>query len=65
VLLEGTPSFIMKAGTSLIPSPITKARASPFIMKVDASPISNIERHALQRNISISHTPYKARSQLG
>jgi hypothetical protein len=39
--------------------------ASPFIMKAGASPIPNIERHALERNVSVSYAPYKARSQLG
>jgi hypothetical protein len=57
---RGTPPFIMKAGVSPIPSPITKVRASLFM-----SPIPNIERRALQRNISISYAPYKAHSQLG
>jgi hypothetical protein len=62
---RGASPFIMKADTSLIPSFITKAHVSPFIMKVDASPVSNIERHVLQRNISVFYAPYKARSQLG
>jgi hypothetical protein len=39
-------------------------RASSFIMKAGASPIPNIESRALQRNISISYAPYKARFQL-
>jgi hypothetical protein len=39
--------------------------ASTFITKVGASPIPNIERRALERNVSISYAPYKARSQLG
>jgi hypothetical protein len=62
---RGASRFIMKAGVPPIPSPITNACASPFIVKVGASPIPNIERHALQRNISILYAPYKARSQLG
>jgi hypothetical protein len=62
---RGVSHFIMKAGASPIPSPITKVRASPFIMKVSASLIPNIERRALQWNISASYAPYKACSQLG
>jgi hypothetical protein len=61
---RGASPFITKAGTSPIPSPITKAHASPFIMKEDVSPVPNIERHTLQRHVSVSYTPYKARSQL-
>jgi hypothetical protein len=61
---RGTSPFIMKADAPLIPSPIMKARAFPFIMKTDASLILNIERHALQRNVSVLYAPYKARSQL-
>jgi hypothetical protein len=52
-------------GASLIPSPITKARVCPFITKAGASPILNIERHVLKRNVSVSYAPYKAHSQLG
>jgi hypothetical protein len=52
-------------GVSPIPSPITKAHSSLFITKAGASPISNIERLALQRNVSVSYAPYKAHSQLG
>jgi hypothetical protein len=48
--------FIMKVSTSPIPSPITKA---------DASPIPNIERRALERNVSVLYAPYKVRFQLG
>jgi hypothetical protein len=36
--------FIMKAGTSPIPSPITKAGVSPFITNAGASLIPYIER---------------------
>jgi hypothetical protein len=64
-IARGASPFIMKADTSLIPSPITKAHVSPFIMKAGASPIPNIERHVLQRNILVSYAPYKACSQLG
>jgi hypothetical protein len=39
--------------------------ASPFIVKVGTSPIPNIERCTLQRHVSVSYAPYKARSQLG
>jgi hypothetical protein len=35
--------FIVKAGASPIPSPITKACVSPFITKMGASPILYIE----------------------
>jgi hypothetical protein len=62
---RGTSPYIMKAGASSIPSPIMKARASPFITEAGTSPIPNIERRALQRNISVSYAPYKAHSQLG
>jgi hypothetical protein len=62
---RGAPPFISKVGVSPISSPITKACTSPFITKVGASPISNIERCALERNVSILCAPYKARSQLG
>jgi hypothetical protein len=55
----------MKAGASPISSPTTKARASHFITKAGASPIPNIERHALERNVLVLYAPYKARSQLG
>jgi hypothetical protein len=61
---RGTSPFIMKTDVSLIPSPIMKVRASYFIIKADTSPIPNIERHALQRNVSVSYAPYKARFQL-
>jgi hypothetical protein len=47
---------------------ITKVDASPIpspIMKVCASPIPNIEIRALQRHVSILYAPYKAHSQLG
>jgi hypothetical protein len=44
---------------------ISKAGASHFITKAGVSPIPNIERRALERNISVSYAPYKARSQLG
>jgi hypothetical protein len=57
---RGMSPFITKVGTSLIPSPITKARASPFIMKADASPIPNIDTHTLQMNVSI---PFPARAE--
>jgi hypothetical protein len=40
---RGASPFITKVDASLIPSPITKARASPFSMKVGASPIPYIE----------------------
>jgi hypothetical protein len=53
---RGASHFITKVDMSLIPSPI---------MKVGVSPIPNIERHALQRHISISYDPYKTHSQLG
>jgi hypothetical protein len=39
--------------------------APPFISKAGASPIPNIERRALERNVSISYAPYKAHFQLG
>jgi hypothetical protein len=57
--------FIRKADVFSIHSPIMKAHTSPFITKVGASPIPNIERCALQRHVSVSYVPYKARSQLG
>jgi hypothetical protein len=57
---RGVSPFITKMNASLIPSSITKAQTSPFIMKVDASPIPNIERRALQINVSVSYAPYKA-----
>jgi hypothetical protein len=59
---RGASPFITKADASLIPSLITKACISPFITKVGASLISNIERHALERNVLVSYAPYKARS---
>jgi hypothetical protein len=40
---RGTSSFITKVDMSPIPSPITKMRASPFIIKAGASPIPYIE----------------------
>jgi hypothetical protein len=61
-VVRGASPFIMKAGVSPIPSLITKAYASPFIIKAGAPPIPNRERHALQRNVSVSYAPYKARS---
>jgi hypothetical protein len=36
----------------------------PFIMKAGTFLIPNIERRTLERNVSISYAPYKARSQL-
>jgi hypothetical protein len=62
---RGASLFIIKVGVHPIPSPIVKARTSPFIIKVGASPIPNIERLALQRNVSVSYASYKARSHLG
>jgi hypothetical protein len=62
---RGASPFMTKAGASLIPFPITKACASPFITKADASHIFNIERRALQKNVSVSYAPYKVHSQLG
>jgi hypothetical protein len=62
---RGVSPFIIKAGASPIPSPIMKACTSPFITKAGVSPIPNIERHVLQRNVSVSYASYKARSQLG
>jgi hypothetical protein len=62
---RGASPFIMKAVTSPIHSPIMKACTSPFITKADTSSILNIERRMLQRNVSASYAPYKARSQLG
>jgi hypothetical protein len=62
---RGASPFIMKAGVSLILSPIMKAGTSSFITKVNASPIPYIERRALEWHISVSYTPYKACSQLG
>jgi hypothetical protein len=38
--------------------------ASPFITKAGVSLIPNIERRALERNVSASYASYKARSQL-
>jgi hypothetical protein len=52
-------------GASSIPSLNIKACASPFITKVGASLISNIERCTLEKNISVLYALYKARSQLG
>jgi hypothetical protein len=40
---RGASRFIMKAGASPIPSPITKACMSLFITKAGASPILYIE----------------------
>jgi hypothetical protein len=37
---RGGSPFITKVGASPIPSPITKARASPFITKAGVSPIT-------------------------
>jgi hypothetical protein len=62
---RGASPFISKAGTSLIPSSITKARMSPFITKAGTSAIPNIERRTLERNVSVSYAPYKAHSQVG
>jgi hypothetical protein len=62
---RGASPFITKVGASPIPSPITKECVSPFITKAGESSIPNIERRALQRNVSISYAPYKAHSQLG
>jgi hypothetical protein len=62
---RGVSPFIMKVDASPIPSPIMKAHMSPFITKAVVSPVPNIERHMLQRNVSISYAPYKAHSQLG
>jgi hypothetical protein len=62
---RGASPFITKVGVPPIPSPITKAHTSPFVMKAGASPILNIKRRALQRNVSISYAPYKTHSQLG
>jgi hypothetical protein len=53
---RGASHFITKVDVSPIPSPI---------MKVGVSPIPNIERHMLQRHVSISYDPYKTHSQLG
>jgi hypothetical protein len=47
---------------SPIPSPITKAGASPFVMKVGVSPIPYIERRALDCHVSMSYPPLKMRS---
>jgi hypothetical protein len=63
-IARGASPFIIKAGASSIPSPITKERASPFIMKADTFPIPNIERCALQRNVSISYASYNACEEL-
>jgi hypothetical protein len=43
----------MKADVSLIP-----------FLKAHASPVLNIERRALKRNVSVLYFPYKAHSQL-
>jgi hypothetical protein len=59
---RGTFPFITKAGTSLISSLIMKVRVSPFIMKAGASPIPNIERRVVERNVSVLCAPYKAHS---
>jgi hypothetical protein len=59
---RGAFPFITKAGAPPIPSSIMKVRASLFITKASTSLIPNIERHALQRNISVSYAPYKAHS---
>jgi hypothetical protein len=45
---RGVPPFITKVNMSPILSPITKACASPFIMKVGVSPIQYIERQTLE-----------------
>jgi hypothetical protein len=37
---------------------------SPFLLKAGTFFIPNIERRTLERNVSISYAPYKARSQL-
>jgi hypothetical protein len=52
---QSASSFIMKAGASLIPSPIMKAGTSPFIMKVGVSLIPYIKRRALEWRISVSY----------
>jgi hypothetical protein len=62
---RGMSPFIMKVDACPIPSPITKERTSPFITNVGASPISNIQKRVLQRNVTVSYAPYKAHSQLG
>jgi hypothetical protein len=62
---RGVSPFIIKVDASPIPSPIMKGCASPFFTIVGASPISNIERHTLQRNVSVLYAPYKAHFQLG
>jgi hypothetical protein len=62
---RGASPFISKAGASLIPSTIMKARASPFITKVGVSPIPNIERCTLERNVLVLYDPYKTHSQVG
>jgi hypothetical protein len=54
---RGASPFIMKADVSLIHSPIMKAHASLFMTKAGASPIPNIERRALQRNVLILYGP--------
>jgi hypothetical protein len=57
---RGASPFIMKADTSPILSPITKARVSPFMMKAGTSPIPYIERHALKWHVYVSYPPYKS-----
>jgi hypothetical protein len=62
---RGVSPFIKKASVSLIPSPIVKAGASPFIMKAGASPILYKVRRVLEWCVSILYPPYEARFQLG
>jgi hypothetical protein len=57
---RGTSPFITKTDASPIPSLITKARTSPFITEADTSSILNIERCALEKNVSVSYASYKA-----
>jgi hypothetical protein len=61
-IARGASPFIMRAGMCPIPSPITKARVSPFITKASVSHIPNIERRALQRNVSVLYARSKAHS---
>jgi hypothetical protein len=57
--------FITKADVSLIPSPITKVGASPFITNAGVPPIQYIERRVLEWRVSILYPSYKSHSELG
>jgi hypothetical protein len=61
-VFRGVSSFLKKASASPILSHIMKVGASLFIMKGDASLISDIERHVLEWQVSVSYPLYKTRS---